>query len=219
MAKLSKEEKIAKLTALINRGKNLIEHKSYQQEDWSLDPWSEKEPQIIQYTSVNTDSYPGWRMESLAILRSFLGGYSTYVKEFEENCKASSSEHDLRQGLGVLEAVRSGYQDDSILEEAPPVVGNNEAKFQIIQVNENRNSLAVEYNVSNFDVLVESIEKSDRSNKEELVTEIKKIQQELEKGNPTWETMKKWTIFALGLGKDLGINLLANIIAKSAHLS
>jgi hypothetical protein len=77
----------------------------------------------------------------------------------------------------------------------------------------------VEYNVSNFDVLIQSIEKSDRTNKKELVEEVKKIQNELERGSPTWGVMKKWTIFALGLGKDLGINLLANIIAKSAKLS
>lgn len=117
MTNLSKEEKIEKLTALLNRGKNLIEHKSYQQKDWSLDPWSEKDPEIIQYTSVNTDSYPGWRMESLAILKSFLESNSIYVKEFEQNCKPESTESNLKHGLGILDAVKNGYSENIIVEE------------------------------------------------------------------------------------------------------
>ncbi len=215
---LSKQERVNKLETLIGEGQSLVMHESYEQHDYSYDPFSASKPQIVYFTTVNSDLYPSWRMESLANLKNFLGNHSTYVKEFEHNCGSNSTEHNLKQGIGILNAVKKGYTDGSILEEKPPVFEKKDTLFQIIQVNENKNNVAVKYNVSNFNVLIESIEKSDEENKEEIVREIRKIQEEIEKGNPNWETIKKWTIFALGLGKDLGINLLANIIAKSAHI-
>jgi len=215
MEVLTKEGKIAKLDSLISEGKNLIVTKSYKNSNYSFEY---QDPTYTYYKEVDQYSFPGWRMKSLALLRLLLGGHSIYVKEFEESCKPNSIESHVKHGLGILEAVRSGYLDDTILVENPPQSDNNEATFQIIQVNENRNDVNVEYNVSNFDVLLKNIEESDRSNKKKLIEEIKKIQKELDEGNPTWENVKKWTIFALDLGKDLGINLLANIIAKSANI-
>src|SRR3989344_2451619 len=119
MANFSKEEKITKLDVLINEGKNLLVTKSYERPDFSFSSYEDNSPTTEYYSDVNHDAYPGWRMKSLALLKNFLGGHSTYVKEFEENCEANSSEHSLRQGLGILEAVKSGYQDGTILEETP----------------------------------------------------------------------------------------------------
>lgn len=114
MPNISKEEKISKLYSLINEGKSLFVTRSYEQQDFSYDGDG---PTTIYYTDVNHDAYPGWRMKSLAILENFLGENNKYLKVFEENCKSDSTEHNLRQGIGVLEAVKAGY-DDGIVEVA-----------------------------------------------------------------------------------------------------
>lgn len=114
MTNLPKEEKITKLDALINEGKSLFVTGSYEQPDFSFNGDG---PTTQYYSDVNHDAYPGWRMKSLAALESFLGKNSKYIKEFEENCKANSTEGNLRQGIGILEAVKSGYQDGIIKEE------------------------------------------------------------------------------------------------------
>lgn len=117
MVNLSREERITKLDSFINEGKSLFITQSCIQPDFSYEG---EGPKTQYYSDVNHDAYPGWRMKSLAALESFLGGNSKYIKEFEENCKSSSTEPNLRQGIGVLEAVKSGYQDGTILEETTP---------------------------------------------------------------------------------------------------
>lgn len=116
MTYLTKEEKIFKLESLIKEGKNLFVTRSYEKQNFSYDPFNDSGPSIESYPDVNHDAYPGWRVKSMATLKSFLGEGNTYVKEFEENCKSNSTEHNLRQGIGVLEAVKSGYEDNIIQE-------------------------------------------------------------------------------------------------------
>lgn len=216
---MTKEETISHINSLIQEGNSLFVTRSYETQDWSFDVYENHEPTIQYYTDVNHDGYPSWRMKSLAFLKKILGSHSTYVKEFEKNCKSSSTETYLRQGVGILEAVKSDYENDLVLEETPPPSIDNSPKFQITNINEIKNEVEVEYKASNFQVLIQNIEQSDRENKEKLVKQVKDIQQELEKGNVSWAKIQKWCVFALGLGKDLGINLLANIIAKSAGIN
>jgi len=117
MTNLSKEEKIAKLESLINEGKSLFITRAYKQQEYSYDIYEESSPRIEYYSDVNHDAYPGWRVDSLAILKSFLGEDSIYVKEFEHNCKSESTENNLRQGLGTLEAARKGLNENTVPEE------------------------------------------------------------------------------------------------------
>lgn len=216
---MTKEETIKHLSSLIQEGNGLFVTRSYQTSNWSLDSHSDDEPNTHYYTEVNDSGYPSWRMKSLAFLKRILGSHSTYVTEFEENCKSSSTETHLRNGVGILEAVKSDYENDLVLEEAPPSPTSSNPTFQITNINEIKNEVEVEYKTSNFQVLIQNIEQSDRENKEELVAQVKEIQQELEKDDVSWEKVQYWCKFALGLGKDLGINLLANIIAKSTGMS
>jgi len=216
---MTKEEKIVHLTSLVQEGNDLFTTGSYEVPNWSFDPYGDNEIETVHYTDVSHDRYPSWRMRSLAFLKKILGSHSTYVKEFEENCKSESTETHLRHGVGILEAVKSDYENDIILEEAPPSLTSNSPMFQITNINEIKNEVEVQYKTSNFQVLIQSIEQSGRENKEELIKRVEEIKQELEKGNVTWEKIQDWCKFALGLGKDLGINLLANIIAKSTGLS
>lgn len=216
---MTKDEIINHLSSLIQEGNSLFTTGSYEVPNWSFDPYRDNESRTEHYTDVNHDRYPSWRMKSLAFLKKILGSHSTYVKEFEENCKSASTETYLRHGVGILEAVKSDYKNDLVLEEAPPSPIGNSPMFQITNINEIKNEVEVEYKTSNFQVLIQSIEQSDRENKAELIKQVEEIQRELEKGNFTWEKVQNWCKFALGLGKDLGINLLANIIAKSTGLS
>jgi len=124
MTDLTKEEKISKLDLLINEGKNLFVTKSYENQHITYDPYDDRGPSIEYYTDVNHDAYPGWRIKSLATLKSFFGEGDTYVKEFEENCKAGSTESHLRQGIGALEAAKKGYEDDMVTEEKPSTSKN-----------------------------------------------------------------------------------------------
>lgn len=128
MASLSKEKKIYKLESLINEGKGLFVTRSYVQQDFSYDGDG---PTIQYYSDVNHDEYPGWRMNSLAVLESFLGPHSKYLKEYEENCKSSSNEQNLRQGIGVLQAVKKGYEEGIISQENSSSIQNSENNYDI----------------------------------------------------------------------------------------
>lgn len=216
---LSKEQIVQHLNTLIQEGKSLFVIKSFEKQDFSFDSYRDSGPQIESYSDVDHDRYPEWRMKSLAFLKKILSEHSTYVKEFVQNCLPVSSKTYLRHGLGVLVAVKSGYENDIVLEETPPTSpATNAPTFQIINTNEVKNEVEVEYKVSNFQVLIDAIEKSDREDKKALVQEVQQIQKELEDGSADWDKIQKWSKFALGLGKDLGINLLANIIAKSTGI-
>lgn len=216
---ISKEEIIKHLSTLILEGKCLFVTRSYEKPDFSFGSSSDNESRTEYYRDVNHDRYPVWRMKSLAFLKKILGDHSTYVKEFVQNCEPISSETYLQHGIGILEAVKSDYGNDIVLEEVPPESPTNNAPtFQITNINEVKNEVEVEYKVSNFQVLIDTIEKSNREDKSTLVQEVQQIQKELEEGPADWNRIQKWCQFALGLGKDLGINLLANIIAKSTGI-
>jgi len=216
---LSKEEKIRHLNTLIQEGKGLFVTRSIERPDFSFGSYGDSEPRTESYSDVNHDGYPGWRTKALVFLKKIFADHSTYVKEFVENCKSTSSESYLRQGIGILEAVKSNYENDLVLEEQPPVSPATSAPtFQITNINEIKNEVEVEYKVSNFQVLIDTIEKSDRPDRGVIAQEVKQIQKELEGGTVDWEKIQKWSKFALGLSKDLGINLLANIIAKSTGI-
>lgn len=123
MTNLTKEEKKSQFDALISKGKSLFITRSYERPDFSYGLY-DSIPTREYYSDVNHDDYPGWRINSLMTLKKFFGENSTYVKEFEKNCKASSTESHLRQGIGVLEAAKNDCEDDILIEEKPDLPQN-----------------------------------------------------------------------------------------------
>ena len=139
---MTKDEAINHLGSLIQEGNGLFVTQSCQTSILSFDPYSDDRPNIHYYTDVNHNGYPSWRMKSLAFLKRILGAHSTYVKEFEENCKSASTETHLRQGVGILEAVKSDYENNLVLEEAPPSITTSSPTFQITNINEIKNGVS-----------------------------------------------------------------------------